>query len=78
MADLSFLADATAKGAGKDREGVISVDGHSVRFSVPGSMGGKGVGASQRLFSSAPSPHATASHSWLSCRNASCPAPRLP
>jgi len=46
MADLSFFIDATTKGAGKDREGVISVDGHSVRFSAPGSMGGKGVGAS--------------------------------
>jgi len=46
MADLSFFVDATAKGTGKDREGVISVDGHSVRFSTPASMGGKGAGAS--------------------------------
>jgi peroxiredoxin-like protein len=46
MADLSFFIDATAKGSGKDREGVISVDGQSVRFSAPASMGGKGAGAS--------------------------------
>ena len=46
MADLSFFIHATATGGGKDREGVIFVDGHSVRFSAPGSMGGKGVGAS--------------------------------
>ncbi len=46
MADLSFFIDATARGTGKDREGVISVDGHSVRFSAPASMGGKGAGAS--------------------------------
>jgi len=46
VADLSFFIDATARGAGKDREGVITVDGHSVRFSAPASMGGKGVGAS--------------------------------
>ena len=46
MADLSFFVDATAQGFGKDREGVISVDGHKVRFSAPASMGGKGVGAS--------------------------------
>ncbi|HUI71311.1 MAG TPA: OsmC family protein [Spirochaetia bacterium] len=46
MSDLTFFIHATAKGAGKDREGVISVDGHSVRFSAPASMGGKGVGAS--------------------------------
>jgi hypothetical protein len=46
MADLSFFIDATAKGSGKDSEGVISVDGQSVRFSAPASMGGKGAGAS--------------------------------
>ncbi len=46
MADLSFFIDATARGTGKDREGVISVDGQSVRFSAPASMGGKGAGAS--------------------------------
>ncbi len=46
MPDLSFFIDATVRGAGKDREGVISVDGQSVRFSGPASMGGKGVGAS--------------------------------
>ena len=46
MADLSFFITATVKGTGKDREGVISVDGHSIRFSAPASMGGKGAGAS--------------------------------
>lgn len=46
MPDLDFFIDATIRGAGKDREGVISVDGHSLPFSVPASMGGKGVGAS--------------------------------
>lgn len=46
MADLSFFIKATAKGNGKDREGVIAVDGLEVRYSAPGSMGGKGVGAS--------------------------------
>lgn len=46
MADLSFFITATVKGIGKDREGVISVDGHSIRFSAPASMGGKGAGAS--------------------------------
>jgi len=46
MPDLNFFIEATARGTGKDREGVISVDGHSVRFSAPSSMGGKGVGAS--------------------------------
>ena len=46
MPDLSFFIDATAQGNGKDREGVITVDGQSVRFSAPASMGGKGLGAS--------------------------------
>ena len=46
MADLSFFIKATTKGSGKDREGVIAVDGVEVRYSAPGSMGGKGVGAS--------------------------------
>ncbi len=46
MADLSFFMKATAKGSGKDREGVIAVDGVEVRYSAPESMGGKGVGAS--------------------------------
>ena len=46
MPDLDFYIDATARGTGKDREGTVSVDGHSVRFSVPASMGGKGAGAS--------------------------------
>ncbi len=46
MPDLDFFIEATAHGEGKDREGVITVDGHQVRFSAPGSMGGKGVGAS--------------------------------
>ncbi len=46
MADLSFFVKATAAGSGKDREGIIAVDGLEVRYSSPGSMGGKGVGAS--------------------------------
>ena len=46
MGDLSFFMSATASGTGKDREGVITVDGAEVRFSAPGCMGGKGVGAS--------------------------------
>ena len=46
MPDLDFFIEATARGTGKDREGHISVDGHSVRFSAPASLGGKGVGAS--------------------------------
>ncbi len=46
MADLTFTIQSKASGEGRDREGVISVDGHSIRFSAPGSMGGKGVGAS--------------------------------
>ncbi len=46
MADLSFFIGATAQGAGKEREGVITVDGRTLPFSVPASMGGKGVGAS--------------------------------
>lgn len=46
MADLDFFIEATTRGSGKDREGVIFVDGREVRFSAPASMGGKGVGAS--------------------------------
>ena len=46
MADLSFFLNATAKGSGKDREGTITVDGLEIRYSTPGSMGGRGVGAS--------------------------------
>jgi peroxiredoxin-like protein len=46
MADLSSLIKAKANGSGKDREGVIAVDGLEVRYSAPGPMGGKGVGAS--------------------------------
>jgi len=46
MADLSFFIEATTSGSGKDREGVISVDGQEVRYSAPASMGGKGVGVS--------------------------------
>ncbi len=46
MSDLTFFVDARATGAGKEREGVITVDGHSIRFSVPAAMGGKGAGAS--------------------------------
>jgi hypothetical protein len=32
MADLSFFIEATTNGSGKDREGVILVDGHEVRY----------------------------------------------
>lgn len=46
MADLNFFIESTISGSGKDREGVISVDGQEVRYSGPASMGGKGVGAS--------------------------------
>ena len=46
MGDLSFFVDATVRGTGRDREGVITVDGHAIPFSVPASMNGKGVGAS--------------------------------
>jgi peroxiredoxin-like protein len=46
MSDLEFSITATISGIGKDREGVISVDGQELRFSAPASMGGKGVGAS--------------------------------
>ncbi len=46
MPDLTFTISAAVSGHGRDREGVISVDDQRVRYSVPASMGGKGVGAS--------------------------------
>ena len=46
MADLSFEISATTSGVGREREGIITVDGQNVRYSAPASMGGKGVGAS--------------------------------
>ena len=46
MEGLSFFVEATARGSGAEREGSLAVDGHEIRYSVPASMGGKGVGAS--------------------------------
>lgn len=46
MADLDFSIKASVSGSSKDREGLIFVDDQEVRYSVPASMGGKGVGAS--------------------------------
>jgi len=46
MEDLSFTIDAVVHGTGKEREGTITVGGQMIRYSVPDSMGGKGVGAS--------------------------------
>ena len=46
MPDLSFYVETTAQGKAREREGLLVVDGHEIRYSVPGSMGGKGVGAS--------------------------------
>ncbi len=46
MSDLSFRISATARGSGPSREGAISVDGLSVPFASPSSMGGSGAGTS--------------------------------
>ncbi len=46
MADLSFTIDALVHGSGKDREGAITANGETIRYSVPATMGGKGVGMS--------------------------------
>jgi peroxiredoxin-like protein len=46
MADLSYAISAVGRGTGREREGTISVDGHTVTFSAPANMGGKGSGAS--------------------------------
>ncbi len=46
MADLEFFIKASVSGSGKDREGIIFADDQEIRYSVPASMGGKGVGAS--------------------------------
>lgn len=46
MADLSFTIYAVVHGTGKDREGSITADGETIRYSVPAKMGGKGVGTS--------------------------------
>jgi hypothetical protein len=43
--DLTFSIDVLVSGTGKDREGILTVDGQRLPYSVPRSMGGKGVGA---------------------------------
>ena len=79
MPDLDFFIDATARGSGKDREGIISVDGESVRFSAPASMGGKGVGASPEtlLISAVTACYSLTLLAYLQIRRLPCTEPSV-
>jgi len=46
MADLTFASEATWSGTGKKGEGKITIGQETVSYSVPVSMGGKGMGSS--------------------------------
>ena len=46
MPDLEFQAEVKWSGTGRNGEGRLELSDHSLRYSAPDSMGGKGVGTS--------------------------------
>ncbi len=53
MADLRFEVEAVIEGSGRDREGVIRVDGHEVGYSIPAAMAGRPLVSPETLLLSA-------------------------